>query len=100
MDPFSHFFWNTGGFLFLLFKSRLLFDITFPAHFGVFANRILRLCRMFLLLLVVVHFMTCIWKLTVDVGKVDHPEMMAWDELQVRFLKYCFGLHHEIILYY
>ena len=85
MDPLSHFFWNTGGFLFLLFKSRLLFDITFPAHFGVFANRILRLCRMFLLLLVVVHFMTCIWKLTVDVGKVDHPEMMAWDELQVRF---------------
>jgi len=57
------------GFFFLLFKSRLLFDITFPAKFGVFANRILRLCRMFLLFQIVVHICTCMWKLTVDVEK-------------------------------
>ena len=47
------------GFFFLLFKSRLLFDITFPAKFGVFANRILRLGRMFVLLLITVHLCTC-----------------------------------------
>ena len=85
MVSYTNIMWQRG-FLFLLFKSRLLFDITFPAHFGVFANRILRLCRMFLLLLVVVHFMTCIWKLTVDVGKVDHPAIMAWDELQYLYI--------------
>lgn len=84
-DSYTNIMWQRG-FLFLLFKSRFLFDITFPAHFGVFANRILRLCRMFLLLLIVVHFMTCLWKLTVDVGKVDHPAIMAWDELQYLYV--------------
>ena len=69
------------GFFFLLFKSRLLFDITFPAKFGVFANRILRLGRMFVLLLITVHLCTCTWKLTVDIEKEDNRNIVSWDEV-------------------
>ena len=79
-DDYSKDMWQRG-FIFLLFKSRLLFHINFPAKFGVFANRILRLFRMFILMLMVIHLLTCIWKLSVDVEKADYPEALSWDEV-------------------
>ena len=79
-DDYQKDMWQRG-FLFLLFKSRLLFGMDFPAKLGVFVNRVLRLTRMFCLLLVVVHMLACLWKLTNDVEKEDNFEIVSWDEV-------------------
>ncbi len=71
------------GFIFLLFKSRFIFGLYFPAKFGVFYNRVLRLFRMFMGLLAFINLLACGWKLICDVGKQDFQSQMTWDEVNV-----------------
>ena len=71
------------GFMFLLVKSRFIFGLYFPAKFGVFYNRVLRLFRMFMGLLAFINLLTCGFKLICDVGKQDFQNQMTWDEVNV-----------------